>query len=281
MPDVSTSVASAGHTPSPGASLRRVLALVLRHWYLLRGSVPRLLEMAYWPIIQMITWGFLTRFLMTESSLVAQASGMFLAAVLLWDVLFRGNLGFSLSFFEELWSRNLASLFVTPLRPVEMVGALMIMSVIRTLVGVLPAAGLAIVFYAFNIFDMGLPLLAFFVNLLVMGWVIGLVVSAIVLRFGLGAESMAWVLTFAFWPIAGIYYPIGVLPEPLQWIALAFPPAHVFEGMRAVLIHGTVPVDHLLWAAGLNAGYLTLAVGIFLYTFHVARRRGLLLTQGE
>ncbi|ABC20932.1 ABC transporter permease [Rhodospirillum rubrum] len=259
---------------------RRVFAIVLRHWYLMRGSLPRLLEMAYWPIIQVVTWGFITQFLMGQSSLIAQAAGIFLGAVLLWDVLFRGNLGVSLSFVEEMWSRNLGQLFVSPLRPYEL-AALMVMSILRTLVGVVPASLLAIAFYAFNIYALGLPLLAFFANLLVMGWAIGLIVCAFLLRFGMGAESMAWVMVFAFWPIAGIYYPIDVMPPVLQAIAYAFPPAHVFEGMRQLMIDGSFSMGHFWAAVGLNVFYLGGALGLFLWVFRIARRRGLLLDVGE
>ncbi|MBK1664805.1 ABC transporter [Rhodospirillum rubrum] len=272
---------SPGGAADRAFSGRRVFAIVLRHWYLMRGSLPRLLEMAYWPIIQVVTWGFITQFLMGQSSLIAQAAGIFLGAVLLWDVLFRGNLGVSLSFVEEMWSRNLGQLFISPLRPYELAAALMVMSILRTLVGVVPASLLAIAFYAFNIYALGLPLLAFFVNLLVMGWAIGLVVCAFLLRFGMGAESMAWVMVFAFWPIAGIYYPIDVMPPVLQAIAYAFPPAHVFEGMRQLMIDGSFSMGHFWAAVGLNVFYLGGALGLFLWVFRIARRRGLLLDVGE
>ncbi|WP_413207279.1 ABC transporter permease [Rhodospirillum sp. A1_3_36] len=262
-------------------SLRRIGALILRHWYLMRGSVPRLLEIAYWPMIQVITWGFVTRFLSQESTLVAHAGGMFIGAVLLWDVLFRANLGFTLSFYEELWSRNLGHLFVSPLRPYELCISLMTMSVIRTLLGVFPASLVALFLWKFNIYDLGLPLLAFFANLMAMGWIIGLCVSSLVLRVGLGAESMAWVMIFAFMPLSGVYYPIGVLPEALQWVAYALPPAHVFEGMREVMIHGTFNQGHFLAAVGLNGLYLVLSMGVFLQVFRIARDRGLLLNIGE
>ncbi|MBB4285778.1 ABC transporter permease [Roseospira goensis] len=260
---------------------RRVWALMLRHWFVMRGSIPRLLELAYWPIMQVITWGFITQFLASESSLIAQAGGIFIAAVLLWDVMFRGNLGLSLSFMEEMWARNLGHLFVSPLRPLELLAALMAMSIIRTLIGVLPATGLAWLFYAYNIYDMGLPLLAFFVNMLAMGWVIGLLVSALVLRVGLGAESLPWILIFVFWPISGIYYPMDVLPVWMQVIGYSFPPAHVFEGMRQVLFEGTVHWGHLAAAVALNGLYLTLAGAFFLHVFRVARVKGLLLNIGE
>lgn len=260
---------------------RRVFALMLRHWYVMRGSVPRLLELAYWPIMQMITWGFITSFLAKESSLIAQAAGIFIAAVLLWDVMFRSNLGLSLSFLEEMWARNLGHLFVSPLRPLELVGALMGMSLIRTLIGLVPATVLAWLFYAYNIYGLGLPLLAFFANMLVMGWVIGLLVSALVLRFGLGAESLPWILIFAFWPISGIYYPMDTLPVWLQVVGYAFPPSHVFEGMREVMFEGTFNLGHFAAAVALNGVLLIAATAFFLRVFRLARVKGLLLSIGE
>lgn len=264
-----------------GFSLRRVLAVVLRHVYVMRSSPVRVIEMAYWPTVQMILWGFISQFFVTHSDWLVQAAGALVSAVLLWDVVFRGNLGLSLSFMEEMWSRNLGHLFVSPLRPYEHVVALTLMSLLRTLIGITPAALLAIVFYHVNVFDMGLPLVAFFTNLMITGWVVGLGVSAMVLRFGLGAESLAWVFVFAFAPLSGIYYPISTLPEWLQPVAWALPPAHVFEGMRAVLFEGRFPMDHFLAASALNAAYLGGAVAVFLWVFHLARRRGQLLNMGE
>lgn len=262
-------------------SLRRIGAMVLRYLYLLRTSWPRILELAYWPTVQMILWGFISQFFATNSSWLAQASGVLLAAVLLWDVMFRGQLGVSLAFFEEMYSRNLGQLFVSPLRPYELIGALLTISFIRTTIGVCAAAFLAIPLYHYSIFSMGLPLLAFFSNLLVMGWAIGLLVSGMVLRYGLGAENLAWVAIFAVAPISGIYYPISVLPDWLQPIAHALPSAHVFEGMRAVLFEHHFRTDLLLKAVVLNVLYLAIGAGVFLRVFHVARRRGLLLQMGE
>lgn len=268
--------------PRPSAfSPRRVGAMVMRHVYVLRTSWPRLFELAYWPTLQMILWGFISQFLATNSAWVAQAAGVLIAAVILWDVLFRGQLGVSVSFLEEIWSRNLASLFVSPLRPYEMVVSLMTMSLIRTLIGVVPAALLAIVLYEYSIFSLGLPLLAFFANLLIMGWAAGLMISALILRFGLGAESLAWITIFALAPVSGIYYPVASLPAWLQPLSLALPSSHVFEGMRAVMFDGTFRFDHLAWAMGLNAVYIAVGTGVFLYTFRVARERGLLMKLGE
>ena len=127
--------------------------MILRHVYLLKGSWPRLLELAYWPTVQMILWGFITRFLQGHSDLLAQTAGLFLSAVLLWDVLFRSQLSVSLLFIEEMWSRHLGHLFVSPLRPWELVVSLFTMSVVRVLIGVGGAALLAIPLHHFSIFD--------------------------------------------------------------------------------------------------------------------------------
>lgn len=263
------------------ASFRRIGALVRRHVYLLRGSWPRVLELMYWPTVQMILWGFITLFLVRNSSWVAQASGVLISAVLLWDVLFRSQLGVSLVFMEEMWSRNLGHLFVSPLRPFELVAALLVMSLIRTLIGVGGAALIAIPLFDYSVFDIGVPLIAFFVNLIVMGWAIGLLVSGVVLRYGLGAESMAWFLVFAVQPVTGVYYPIDILPPWLQAVAFYLPSSHVFEGMRAVLFDGTFRVDLLFNALALNLVYLAVGAGAFLAYFRLARVRGQLLHVGE
>ena len=259
----------------------RIYAMVLRYIYLVRRSWPRLLELIYWPSVQLVLWGFISQFLATNSTWVAQASGVLMAAVLLWDVLFRAHLGVSLAFFEEMYSRNLGHLFVSPLRVSELVGALLTISLLRTLIGIGGAALLAIPLFDFSIFGLGLPLLGFFANLLVMGWSIGLLVSGLVLRYGLGAESLAWVAIFALAPLSGIYYPVSVLPEWLQTVAWLLPASHVFEGMRAVMFEHAVRIDLMWQAAMLNIVFLAGGAGAFAAAFNSARRRGLLLRVGE
>lgn len=262
-------------------SLRRIGALVLRHLYLLRGSWPRVFELMYWPTVQMILWGFITAFLAGRSSYLAQASGILISAVLLWDVLFRGQLGVSVIFLEEMWSRNLGQLFVSPLRPLELVAALLTMSLIRTLIGVGGAALIAIPLFHYSIFDLGFALIAFFVNLIVMGWAIGLVMAAIVMRHGLGAESIAWGAIFIVQPITGVYYPIEVLPSWLQHVAVFLPSSHVFAGMRSALFDHVFRADLLFKAMALNSVFIAAAVGIFLAYYRIARVRGQLLQVGE
>lgn len=264
----------------PGAG-ERIRGMLLRYVYLLRGSWPRMLEQIYWPTVQMIIWGFITQFFATNSDYVAQAIGVLLSAVLLWDVLFRGQLGVSVAFMEEIFARNLGHLFASPLRPHELIVALLTISFLRTVVGVGCAALLAIPLYQISVFEMGWPLLAFFSQLLVFGWAVGLFMSALLLRYGLGVESLAWASIFALAPISGIYYPIDTLPAWLQPLAWSIPPSHVFEGMRAVLFTGNFETTLFCYAIALNLFYILLAAWIFARTFKLARRRGLLLQVGE
>jgi len=267
--------------PDRPFSFRRIAAMGQRYLYLLQSSWIRIVELAYWPVMQMILWGFMTEFLLQAESRILQAAGMLIAAVLLWDVMFRSNIGVAISFLEEMWSRNLAQLFASPLRPYEWALSLLFISLVRTVIGVLPAALLAIPLYHYSIFDMGLPLLAFFANLMLFGGAIGLMVAGVVLRYGLGAESLAWVGIFLVAPISGIYYPISVLPDWLQTVAWALPSAHVFEGMRAVLSDGVFRTDLFVNAMLLNGVYIAAGFAVFLRIFRIARIKGLLLQMGE
>ncbi|HMA30934.1 MAG TPA: ABC transporter permease [Casimicrobiaceae bacterium] len=263
------------------ASLRRVRALCRRHGYLLLKSWPRLVSIAYYPTVTMVLWAFLTLYLAPTNSFLKSAPGFFIGAVLLWDVLFRGQLGVSLTFIEEIYSRNLGNLFVSPLRLHEFVAGQLAMSVMRTLIGVGGACLFAWLLFHYSIFSMGLPLIAFFSGLLMFGWAIGLAVSAMLLRYGLGAEELAWAAIFLVAPVSGVYYPVAVLPQALQAIAWALPPAYVFEGMRAVLLRSEFDWGLLRHALLLDGVYLAFAALLFAAAVRGARRRGTLLQMGE
>jgi ABC-2 type transport system permease protein len=262
-------------------SARRIGAMVLRYSYLLKSSWPRLLELIYWPMLQLITWGFVQNDIADNAGFFARAGGAFLGAVILWDILFRGQLGFSISFLEEMWARNIGNLMMSPLKPVEFLIALMVMSIIRLAIGVVPMALLALAFFNFNVFSLGLPLIAFFCNLIFTSWAVGIVVSGLVLRHGLGAESLAWTLMFLLMPLACVYYPVSVMPQWLQYVAWALPPTYVFEGMRALLADGTFRTDLMLQSLGLNAVYFVAAGATFIALLNSARRNGSLIQSGE
>ena len=262
-------------------SAARVGAVMLRHFYLMRSSWPRLLELIYWPLVQMLMWGFLQTYLNQQSGFIAAAGGTLIGAILLWDVLVRGQLGLSVSFLEEMWSRNMANLLISPLGPGEFVAALMAMSLIGLVVSIVPVTLLAIWFFGFNLWGLGFGLAAFFANLLLSGWAVGIVVSGLILRNGLGAEGLAWTLMFLILPLCAVFYPVTVLPAFLQPVAWALPPTYVFEGMRAILIDHTFRVDLMVEALVINAGFITVAIFVFLRLVDSARRIGSLMAIGE
>jgi ABC-2 type transport system permease protein len=239
------------------------------------------LELIYWPAVQLLVWGFLQFYIAQNSGFFARAGGVFIGAVMMWDILFRGQLGFSISFLEEMWSRNLANLMISPLRPIEFVMALMVMSIVRLAIGMVPVSLLAIAFFGFNIYGLGLAFAVFFMNLILTSWSVGLVVSGLVMRNGMGAESLAWTMMFLIMPVICVYYPVSVLPHWLQWLAWSLPPTYVFEGMRALILEQQFRADLMVAAFALNAAYFAVAVAIFLGLLRSARRIGSLLQSGE
>jgi ABC-2 type transport system permease protein len=229
----------------------------------------------------MLTWGFLQYYIATNASFFARAAGTFIGAVLLWDILFRGQIGFSVSFLEEMWSRNIGNLMMSPLRPLEFIAALMVVSVVRLSIGLVPVTFLAIAFFGFNLYSLGLALAAFFVNLMLTSWAIGIFVSGLILRNGMGAENFAWSIMFLFMPLTCVYYPVTTLPAWLRPVAWMLPPTYVFEGMRALLIDKVFRADLMLQSLGLNAVLFAGCIAAFLALLRSARRNGSLLQTGE
>lgn len=265
-------------------SARRIGAMIARHIFLIRRSWPRLLSFAYYPVMQLLVWGFVTQYLGAQSAshgVLNAVPGILLTGVLLWDVLVRGELGLFLSFLEEMYSRNLGNLFVSPLRLHEFVLSQMVMSVVRVIVGSGVALIVALVFFDLRIAEQALALSFCLGCLLVFGWAIGLLANGLVLRFGLGAEEIGWAVVFLIGPLSGAYYPISVLPLWLQHIAYAMPTAWAFEAMRAGLIEGRIAWDLLGYAMALNVVYFCGCAFAFWRFVEAGRERGLLLQMGE
>ena len=262
-------------------SFDRIYALVLRHIHIWRSSIMRLVDSIYWPAVQMFMWGFLTQYLLPQASFMAQAAGILLSGLLLWEVVVRGNLSLSIAFLEEMWSRNLGHLFVSPIRSWEMATGIIIVALLRTLLGLIPVSLMAWAFFGFSIYSLGLPLLAFFLILQMFSWSVGLAMSGLIMRVGQSAESFAWAAVFILMPISGVYYPISVLPGWLQPVAWVLPTSYVFEGMRSILLQHTVQWHLLAFALGLSVVYLVAGFQIFQWFFRASRRAGSLLTQGE
>ena len=263
------------------ASLRRIRGMVSRHWYLIRSSGPRTAELIFWPLVSMLMWGFLQSYLARTTSLAANAAGLLVGGVLLWDILVRSQLGFSVAFLEEIWSRNLGHLMMSPLRPGELIASLMVVSLIKLTVAMVPVAILAYVFFGFNLLGLGIAFAAFFANLVIMSWALGLVSTGAVLRWGMGAESIAWLIVFLLLPISCVYYPVSILPAWLQPLALALPSTYVFEGLRGLVLDQTFRGDFMLRALFLNLVYVSAAFVLFRALLESARRNGALVQMGE
>ena len=261
---------------------RRIWGLMYRHLALYRRSWPRVLELMYWPVLQMLVWGFVTAWLAgVQNNTASVTAGVLLGGVLLWEVTLRSQMGFAISFLEEIWSRNLGHIFVAPLRPTELVAGLVAMSMLRTAIGVGPAILLAFLLYGFGIWTLGPVLVLYFAALMAMGWAVALGVTALILRHGAGAEALAWGVLFGLAPFSAVFYPVSVLPAWLQPISLAIPATHVFEGMRAALLDGQLAWDHLAYAFALDLIWLGLAAWLFMAQFQAARVRGALMNIGE
>jgi ABC-2 type transport system permease protein len=263
-------------------NFRVIGALVLRYIFLYMRSPMRLIELLFWPVVDLMVWGNLTLYIQHQS---AQSNPDFsglivflIGGVVLWDVLFRAQQGVAISFLEDVWTRNLLNVFVAPVRTVEYVGATFTVGFLRICVTVVVLSSLAAVGYHFNVFSMRWALIPFFVNLLVFGWSLGMISTALIVRWGQAVESLAWAVPFFIQPLVAASYPVSSLPKWMQPIAYMFPATHVFEGMRDVLDpkKGGLDWTRMLYATGLNVVFMALAAFIFTSMLQATRRRGLL-----
>jgi len=258
-------------------NLRIVSALVMRYVFLYTRSPVRLVEMVFWPLVDMLVWGFLTVFLQRSTTgAFPQFITYLLGAMILWDILFRAQQGVAISFLEDVWTRNLLNVFVAPVRTAEYLGATFAVGLMRITVTATVLVVVGWFAYAFNIFTLEWWLLPFFFNLLLFGWALGMISTALILRWGQAAESQAWAVPFFIQPVVAVFYPVSVLPGWLQPVALAFPATHVFEGMREVMQTGTMNPMALVRATALNLVFLALAGGLFTWMLRHIRSRGLL-----
>ena len=263
-------------------NFRIISALVLRYLFLYIRTPMRLIELIFWPMVDLVVWGSLTIYLQRQSETLdpefAKKILFLIGGVILWDVLFRAQQGVAISFLEDVWTRNLLNVFVAPVRTSEYVAATFVIGFLRICVTVLVLSVLAALAYSFNVFTMKWSLLPFFVNLLVFGWSLGMISTALILRWGQAAESLAWAIPFFIQPVVAVFYPVSSLPGWLQPITQIFPATHVFEGMRDVL---NPEIGHASWssigmAAGLNVIFMALAAFVFAWILKSTRQKGLL-----
>lgn len=258
-------------------SFRIISALVLRYLFLYTRTPMRLVELVFWPLVDLVVWGNVTVFIQKNTdSEFGSFILFFLGAMILWDILFRAQQGVAISFLEDVWTRNLLNVFVAPVRTLEYLGATFFVGFLRILVTCVVMGFVSWIGYSFNIFQLHWWLVPFFLNLMVFGWALGMISTALILRWGQAAESLAWAVPFFIQPAVAVFYPVENMPGWAQPLARCFPATHVFEGMREVMKTGTMNWHHLGLAAGLNILYLAAAGALFVWVLNLTRKRGLL-----
>ena len=259
----------------------RMYALFLRHIYLIKGSLPRILDLVYWPTIQIILWGFISKFFTLHTDLYNHTVGIILSSAILYDFLFRSSISFNMLFLEEIWSRNFTNLFVAPLKVSEIITALTATALLRTLIGIIPAILLATPFFGVSIFTLGPSLILLFLSLYLFGITLGLLVTSGLLRYGPAFENIAWSSLFLLAPLGCVYYPLSILPDWLQVVAKILPLVYIFEEVRSILLDNVVDYSNIITALKLNLIYFASAVSIFYLAFYGARKKGTLINVGE
>ena len=262
-------------------SFNRIYGLFLRHFFLIKSSLPRILDLIYWPTIQIILWGFISLFFSTYSNYYNNTLGVILTCAILYDFLFRSSISFNMLFLEEIWSRNFTNLFIAPMRISEIIISLVLTALLRTLIGLVPAILITSPLFGISILDLGAPLFLLFFSLYAFGITLGLFVSAGLLRYGPAFENIAWSSLFLLAPLGCIYYPIEILPEFFQTVAKFLPLVYIFEEARSILVNNVVDYSNIKSAIYLNIFYLCLGISLFYYSFSKARDKGTLINIGE
>ena len=259
----------------------KIYALSLRHIYLIKGSFPRIIDLIYWPTIQIFLWGFISKFFTMTSTYYENTVGIILSAAILYDFLFRSSISYNMMFLEEIWSRNFTNLFIAPIKISEIIAALTFTAIFRTLIGLVPAALLAIPLFGVSILKIGIPLIFLLISLYIFGVTLGLLVTSGLLRFGPSFENIAWASLFFLAPLGCIYYPIEILPSWLQSIAKILPLVHLFEEMRSILIGNLINYYAIFKACIISLIYFIIGIIVFYYSYSGAKLRGTLINMGE
>ena len=257
--------------------LYRIRSVVLRHAYEVRRNANHITYMVYWPVVNILVWGFFTLYLRHGDALKPSVLSCLLGAVILWGLFNAFQRDMAVGFLEELWSRNLVSLFASPLSVSEYVTGLIIVTVAKAMIGLLVGVSLAWLFYHYDMFPMLPTLLPFILNLILFALTMGIVVTGLIFRFTSKFQAMAWSLAGILMPLSCVFYPLSSLPSCLRPMASILPTTHSFEGMREAIEKGAFSVADFRSGLALNLIYFLLAILFFRWMFESARSRGLLV----
>jgi ABC-2 type transport system permease protein len=259
-----------------GLRARRVWAVVLRQAFLLRGSPARILPLFAWVAIDIVLWGFITRYLNAIAAPGFDFVPVLLGAVLLWDFFGRVMHGVTMAFFEDVWSRNFLNVFATPITTGEYVLGLVLSSLGTSAVGLAVMVLLATAAFGLSVLGYGLVLVPAVLVLLLFGIALGIAGSAVVLRLGPAAEWLIWPIPAVLSPFVGVFYPIATLPPWMRAVSWVLAPSYVFEAMRGLVAGGPISWSALAWAGCLAAGCIVLAGWLFARVYRHVVRTGLI-----
>ena len=252
----------------------RVRAMVRRHLYLQRRAPHRWFDAVVWPVVDCVIWGSIGAYVDLQGGAHGAGLAYLVSGVLLMHVMYQSNISLATGFMDETWSRNLLNLMVTPLKETEHLAALMVVSLMRMAAG-LTAVGLAAgVLYSFNVTKAGAGLIVIVAILMMVGWSLALLVIGLLLRFGSGAEILAWGILFAVIALSGAFYPTAALPGGLRPISRLLPSTHAFAAARTLLDGHSMPWGQVGWAALGLAVVVPAAAGFLLHMQRVFRSRG-------
>jgi ABC-2 type transport system permease protein len=257
-------------------NLSRMAAIPLRQFYLYRGSAARVVPLFAWVAIDMVLWGFMTKFLSGLGQTPYRFVPALLGAVLFWDFMSRVMYGVTTAFFEDVWSRNFLNVFASPITVTEYIGGLLVTSVGTSVIGLVVMVAVAGLAFGLSLAPYGVMLIPFVLVLFLFGTALGIAAIAVVLRLGPAAEWFVWPIPALLSPLAAVYYPLNTLPEWLQWLARLLPPSYVFEGMRAVVAGRHFEPRLLAAAFALDVVYVVLAWWLFQRVFRYAVKTGLI-----
>jgi ABC-2 type transport system permease protein len=254
----------------------RILAIVLRQFYLFRSSFTRVVPLFAWSVIDIILWGFITKYLNGIKTSQFDFVPIFLGAVLLWDYFTRVMFGITTTFFEDVWSRNFLNIFASPIKISEYLSGLVSSSILTSTVGLVVMVAVASFGFQLSFFGYGILFIPFILILFLFGIALGIFATAIVLRFGPASEWFVWPMPAILAPFAGVFYPLSTMPVPMQYLARILPPSYVFEGMRGVVAHEEVSIPLLAIGFGLVLIYIFLAGWCFSAVYRHALKTGLI-----
>ncbi len=251
-------------------SFSRIAAIFVRQLYLLTGNPTRLVSVFLWLVIDIIQWGFISRYLGSLGQDTFSYITVILGAIILWEFMSRIQQGILMAFLEDIWSQNFINFFASPLKIREYLSGLVLTSITSGLAGFAVIVGIAAVAFGYNAMKIGLLLLPFMLILLLFGIAMGIFVSAVIFRLGPSAEWLGWPIPMVLSIFAGVYYPISTLPYGLSEIARAIPASYVFESLRSILATGTMPgnlIANLLIGGLLSAFYLFVTSAFFIHIY--------------